>query len=42
MTGKKPVIGVSVPGTVTAKMAQRMNRGAIIFARANPIPEIFP
>ncbi len=35
-------IGVSAPGAVTTDMVKTMNRDAIIFACANPTPEIFP
>ena len=35
-------IGVSAPGTLTTEMVQTMNRDAIVFACANPTPEIFP
>lgn len=35
-------IGVSAPGTVTADMVRSMNKDAIIFAMANPVPEIMP
>lgn len=35
-------IGVSAPNLVTKEMAETMNKDAIIFAMANPIPEIFP
>ena len=35
-------IGVSAPNLVTKEMALTMNDDAIIFAMANPIPEIFP
>ena len=35
-------IGVSAPGTVTADMVRTMNKDAIIFAMANPVPEIMP
>ena len=35
-------IGVSAPGMVTKEMVQTMARDAIIFACANPTPEIFP
>ena len=35
-------IGVSAPGMVTKEMVQTMARDAIIFACANPMPEIFP
>ncbi len=40
---KKDVfIGVSAPGVVTAEMIETMNEDAIVFAMANPIPEIMP
>ncbi len=35
-------IGVSAPGTLTREMVQTMNKDAIVFACANPTPEIFP
>ena len=35
-------IGVSAPGTMTTEMVRTMNQDAIIFACANPTPEIFP
>ena len=35
-------IGTSAPGIVTQEMVSRMNKDAIIFACANPTPEIFP
>lgn len=35
-------IGVSAPNTVTEAMVASMNKDAIIFAMANPTPEIFP
>lgn len=35
-------IGVSVPGVLKPQMVKRMNRDAIIFACANPTPEIMP
>lgn len=35
-------IGVSVPGVLSKKMIQRMRKNPIIFAMANPIPEIMP
>jgi malate dehydrogenase (oxaloacetate-decarboxylating) len=35
-------IGVSAPGIVTEEMVGNMNKNAIIFAMANPTPEIFP
>ena len=35
-------IGVSAPGTLTKDMVRTMNKDAVIFACANPTPEIFP
>ena len=35
-------IGVSAPGILKKEMVERMNRDAVIFACANPTPEIFP
>ena len=35
-------IGVSAPGLLTKEMVATMNKDAIIFACANPTPEIFP
>lgn len=35
-------IGVSAPGTVTKEMIKSMNPRAIVFAMANPVPEIMP
>ena len=40
--GADVFIGVSAPGTLTKEMVQTMNKDAIIFACANPTPEIFP
>ena len=42
LAGADVFIGVSAPGTVTTEMVKTMNRDAIIFACANPTPEIFP
>jgi len=42
LRGADVFIGVSAPGLVTKDMVASMNRGAIIFACANPTPEIFP
>lgn len=42
MKGADVFIGVSAPGTVTTEMVKTMNRDAVIFACANPTPEIFP
>jgi len=40
--GADVFIGVSAPGAVTTEMVKTMNRDAVIFACANPTPEIFP
>ena len=40
--GADVFIGVSAPGTLTTEMVRTMNRDAIVFACANPTPEIFP
>ncbi|CCP88978.1 NAD-dependent malic enzyme, partial sequence, partial [Candidatus Phytoplasma solani] len=40
--GKDIFIGVSAPGIVTSQMVSTMNKDAIVFAMANPIPEIMP
>ncbi len=40
--GADVFIGVSAPGTLTKEMVQTMNQDAIVFACANPTPEIFP
>lgn len=42
LIGADVFIGVSAPGAVTTDMVKTMNRDAIIFACANPTPEIFP
>ena len=42
LVGADVFIGVSAPGTVTTEMVRTMNKDAIIFACANPTPEIFP
>ena len=42
LAGADVFIGVSAPGTVTTEMVRTMNRDAVIFACANPAPEIFP
>ena len=42
LVGADVFIGVSAPGSVTTEMVKTMNRDAIIFACANPTPEIFP
>ena len=42
MRGADIFIGVSVPGIVTSEMVASMNPDSILFAMANPIPEIMP
>ena len=42
MKGADVFIGVSAPGTVTQDMVRSMAKDAIIFACANPTPEIYP
>ena len=42
LVGADVFIGVSAPGTVTTEMVKPMNKDAIVFACANPTPEIFP
>ena len=42
MKGADIFIGVSAPGIVTKEMAASMNKDSIIFAMANPVPEIMP
>ena len=42
LVGADVFIGVSGPGTVNTEMIKTMNRDAIVFACANPTPEIFP
>ena len=42
LVGADIFIGVSAPGTVTGDMVRSMNRDPIVFACANPTPEIFP
>ncbi len=42
LVGADVFIGVSAPGQVTTEMVKTMNQDAIIFACANPTPEIFP
>ena len=42
MKGADILIGVSAPGIVTSDMVASMNKDAIIFAMANPVPEIMP
>ncbi len=40
--GADVFIGVSAPGVLTAGMVQTMAKDAVVFACANPTPEIFP
>lgn len=42
LVGADIFIGVSAPGTVTTEMVKTMAKDSIIFALANPTPEIFP
>ena len=42
MKGADIFVGVSAPGIVTKEMAASMNTDAILFAMANPVPEIMP
>ena len=42
LKGADIFVGVSAPGIVTKEMAQGMNKDAIMFAMANPVPEIMP
>ena len=42
LKGADVFIGVSAPGLVTADMVRTMNTDPVIFACANPVPEIFP
>lgn len=42
LVGADVFIGVSAPGAVTTEMVRTMARDAVIFACANPTPEIFP
>jgi malate dehydrogenase (oxaloacetate-decarboxylating) len=42
LAGADVFLGFSAPGLVTTDMVKTMNRDAIIFACANPTPEIFP
>lgn len=42
MNGADIFIGVSAPNIVTKEMVKSMNKGAIVMAMANPVPEIMP
>jgi len=40
--GADIIIGVSAPNSITTEMVAKMNTKAIVFACANPVPEIYP
>lgn len=42
VVGADVFIGVSAPGSLTTDMVKTMNQDAIVFACANPTPEIYP
>ena len=42
LTGADVFIGVSAPGVLSKDMIKKMNKDSIIFALANPVPEIMP
>ncbi len=42
MVGADVFVGVSAPEIVTEEMVRSMNSNAIVFAMANPVPEIWP
>lgn len=42
LAGKDVFIGVSAPGLVSVEMVASMAKDAIVFAMANPTPEIMP
>lgn len=42
LAGADVFIGVSAPGVLTGEMVHTMAAGAVVFACANPVPEIFP
>ena len=42
LKGADIFVGVSAPGIVTQEMVASMNRDSILFAMANPVPEIMP
>lgn len=42
MVGADVFVGVSAPGVVTRAMIETMNSDPIVFAMANPVPEIYP
>ena len=42
LVGADVFVGVSAPNIVTGEMVKTMNKDAIMFAMANPVPEIMP
>ena len=42
LVGADVFVGVSAPGSLTTEMVRTMNKDAIVFACANPTPEIYP
>jgi malate dehydrogenase (oxaloacetate-decarboxylating) len=42
MRGSDVLIGLSAPGIVSAEMVRSMNPDSVVFAMANPVPEVFP
>lgn len=42
LRGADVFLGISGPGLVTGEMVRAMNKGAVLFAMANPVPEIYP
>ena len=42
LNGADIFVGVSAPNIVTAEMVSSMNKDSILFAMANPVPEIMP
>lgn len=42
LAGADIFVGVSAPGIVTEDMIKSMNKDAVVFAMANPVPEIMP
>jgi malate dehydrogenase (oxaloacetate-decarboxylating) len=42
LAGADVFVGVSAPNLVTEEMARKMNKDAVVFGMANPVPEIMP
>jgi malate dehydrogenase (oxaloacetate-decarboxylating) len=42
LTGADVIVGVSGPNSITSEHVKLMNKDAIVFALANPVPEIMP